>query len=833
MIDEVSAHLLSGRFTQERRASPPGILLLSEVEHAAPLRPLLSQPTPSVGREVELNFLQSQLLSCVEDSKACAILVTSVPGLGKSRLRHEFLQRTEQLCPALSVFSAQGALRDGAVPYSLVARLLRSALSPQTATQLDDSQSSPLTLLRARLARWLPATEREVVPSFLLQAVAPSDEPNDPTAHAAVQDARKDGRRMHDHIRRAFLCWLAAECAHAPVLLALDDLHWSDPLSVGLIDDALRELRRAPLFVLALAGPEIRKAFPKLWFGQPLQELPLKPLSRRACERMIRHVLGSQISAEQTTRMIEQSTGNPLFLEELLYAHQVGDEEVARQTLVALLQARIGRLDAGPRRLLLAASIFGLHLQRSGLLALLGIRPGEAAATEALDQDLNTLVQAELIEPLPARLAPSDSATPDVPSDDRFYAFRSPLLQPAAYELLSVNALLVGHRLAGRYLERLGHADPLHLAEHFQRGREPEKAALFFLRAAVQTSRHSLPGSADSLLNQAHEQLASLPDSPSRQRLLIDILLHRVRFGMGSLRQEENLARLDEAQILLMGLEDREERDSGDELRRAWIEQLSGRICLLEGRVADAMLYCRRVLPVAESLADASLLATASHLLGFALVMQGRFVEAQPHLCRSLAMLPHLDHDLQRLTTQSVAALCQMVQGDCQAGLALHSELITQLERSGQLALAPLTEVLHAIALALSGDVAATLRHAQQVLPQIEGMGSPVLRFPLHSLIAWSHALLGDAAQARASQAMAQTAAQISSAHMLFGDWLDAVHADILLRCGQPDQALRCIERAQPRWRTAAACLGPQRTELGSAAQPDGPAAGRGSRCPL
>src|SRR4029078_8373019 len=56
-------------------------------------RPLLGKPTPCVGRQQELSMLEGMLTSAVEDSASCAVVVTAAPGIGKSRLRHEFLRR--------------------------------------------------------------------------------------------------------------------------------------------------------------------------------------------------------------------------------------------------------------------------------------------------------------------------------------------------------------------------------------------------------------------------------------------------------------------------------------------------------------------------------------------------------------------------------------------------------------------------------------------------------------------------------------------------------------------------------------------------------------------
>ncbi|MBL9008713.1 MAG: protein kinase [Myxococcales bacterium] len=826
VADEVSSHLLADGFAQERHPAMFGVCLQPRDEQAGPAalaHPQSAAMTLSVGREVELSFLHSQLVRCTEDSKACVILITGAPGLGKSRLLHEFRARSRELGQPLSIFATQGELRDGGGPYSLVQRLLLStlgtAIQPARGTSEKQPASSSRALLHERLMRWLPKDQREFTTTFLLQLFDPPAESTDRRVQALLAEARADQRRMHAHLSQAFVSWLAAECVHAPVLLILDDLQWGDPLSVGLIDAALRGLRDAPLFVLSLALPEIRKAFPKLWAGQPVQELPLKPLGRRACERLIRHVLGSDVNTEQLHRITECSAGNPFFLHELLHAQKSGQHEAAEQTIVAMLQARIGRLDEGPRRVLLAASIFGLQFQRSGLQMLLGIRPSDVQ----LDQDIASLIQSELIESHASR---SDAA-------ERVYGFRGPLLRHAAYQLLSVNALLVGHRMAARFLERSDHADPLRLAEHFQRGREPEKASLYFLRAAVQHARASTGEATFALFDEAKKQLAGLPDSASQKRLLIDILLHRIRFGLLSSHQPENLAYLDEAQMLLLGLEDLDEHDRSDDLRRAWIELLSGRLCLLEGRVSEALLYCRRALPVAEPLQDEALLATTEYTLSMALILQGRLREAQPHLSRTLCLLPQLDSEPSRVAAHGFSALSQLVQGSGHVGASNHAEIFSRMAAPEQPGLVVLAALFHVIALALAADSAAALQQALHVVPLAERLGVPLFLYPLHSVIGWAQAQQGEVDLALARHAAAQALAHEPGAGALFGDWLDALHADTLLRCGRAQQALHRIEKALPRWRQeqhqlalglgeqtaglAKSCLDPARTEAASA----------------
>jgi predicted ATPase len=174
-----------------------------------------------------------------------------------------------------------------------------------------------------------------------------------------LQAARQDPKILADSVLRACLDWLRAECTAAPVLLVLEDLHWGDALTVSLLHEALRELQNAPLFLLVFARPKVHKIFPALWKEHVLHEIRLKGLSKKACERLIHQVLGTHIASGVIAHAVEPSADNPLLLEELIRA--IAERTAAEQpdTVVAMLQARIGRLDAGPRRAVRAAAIFG------------------------------------------------------------------------------------------------------------------------------------------------------------------------------------------------------------------------------------------------------------------------------------------------------------------------------------------------------------------------------------------------------------------------------------------------------------------------------------------
>jgi len=111
--------------------------------------------------------------------------------------------------------------------------------------------------------------------------------------------------------------------------------------------------------------------------------------------------------------------------------------------VLAILQARIGRLDASARRVLRAASVFGEIAWVGGIDALLG------AGGHDIDDALQRLTEDEILEQR------RDSRFPG----EREVRFRHVLMRDAAYGLLTADDRADGHRAAAQYLEALGEPD--------------------------------------------------------------------------------------------------------------------------------------------------------------------------------------------------------------------------------------------------------------------------------------------------------------------------------------------------------------------------------------
>jgi len=462
-IDNVIGGLLDARF--EVSASPQGLELRSERDVAEMLRTVLGRPTECVGRARELGTLDALLRECVDESVARVALLLGAPGVGKSRLRHEFVRRIRARGESVELWTARGDAGRAGSPFGLISPGIRRAAGIHDGDPIELKHER----LRARVAQNVAASEVSRVTEFLGEMVGAqfSDE-----SSTQLRAARLDATLMGDQMQRAFLDFLAGECARGPLVLVLEDLHWGDLPSIRFLDFALRALRDRPLFVLALARPEVYDAFPRLWDERNVQEIRVGELTKRACETLVRQVMGDTLTAEQIERMVDRSAGNAFCLEELLRAVAVNPDDELPSTVLAMVQARLEALGQETRRVLRAASVFGDVFWLGGVAALFG---GIADPTQ-LSEWITELVEREIIVPRAEAKFP----------DEREYRFRHSLVREAAYAMLTDADRPVGHRLAADWLSAAGESDAMVLALHLERGGEPLRAIEWYRCAAEQ-----------------------------------------------------------------------------------------------------------------------------------------------------------------------------------------------------------------------------------------------------------------------------------------------------------------------------------------------------------
>ncbi|WP_394841707.1 protein kinase [Pendulispora brunnea] len=468
-IDDVTSRLLDVRFRMSRTKS--GHCILHAELQIDETRRLLGQPTPLVGRRRELAQLQMLLGECCENSVARLAVVVAPPGVGKSHLRREFVQQVQrEVSRSVDVWLGRTDPTRADASYGLLWDALRRLIDVQDGEELTMQQSR----LRQRVRRYVPVGQAPFVTEFLGELCRiPFPSENSPK----LRMARSEARTMADQVSAAFLAFVRAETSAHPVLLVLEDLHWSDGLTVRLIDEMLRGCSDKPIMVLALARPEVETRHPNLWADRKREYLSLDGLTKKASAQLVTHVLGNQIAPAIVERIVDQAEGNALFLEELIRFVAQNTSDALPDTVIAMLQARLQRLEPELRRTLRAASVYGATFWRAGLVALLG----EGDSAGSIDQRLESLIDQELI----VRNATSRFL------GDTQYSFRHALLREAAHGTLTDDDRLAGHRAAAAFLESMGERDPGVLAEHFALGGEKERAAAYYARAAIEAVHYN------------------------------------------------------------------------------------------------------------------------------------------------------------------------------------------------------------------------------------------------------------------------------------------------------------------------------------------------------
>ena len=456
-MDETTAGLASNRFAVElvdthyrlKGASSGG---RSEAFNAAPL----------VGRDRELRTLRAIVSDAIETPRALAVLVSGPAGIGKSKLMSEFLRELLSARDAPRLVRLHADPLRANSPLSLARELMSAALSLRKQANPDSARR----IVAQRLEE-LALEQVALTAEFVCELLGFRDGLS--VSHELAA-ARQNAVLMGDQLKVAITRTLRALCTRSSVVVAIEDGHWGDAATLAIFDEVLGAAADLPLALVVAARPELHERFPNLWRQHDLQEVRVIELTRRASTQLVQHLLGSDAEEEHVAWAVATAAGNPFFLEELVRARRSGREAGVPGSVVAVVQNRLEEMEPEARRVLRAASVFGTNFWAAGVSSLVG---GE------VDDDvrawLKTLEDREIVE------ACSQSRLPDQVE----FRFRHALIRDAASETLTDSDRRSGHLSAAQWLEAAGEMDASTLAEHYERGGEPDAAGPYWLRAAV------------------------------------------------------------------------------------------------------------------------------------------------------------------------------------------------------------------------------------------------------------------------------------------------------------------------------------------------------------
>jgi DNA-binding winged helix-turn-helix (wHTH) protein/tetratricopeptide (TPR) repeat protein len=486
-------------------------------------------------------------------------------------------------------------------------------------------------------ARALAVLER-YAPSWLLQMPALVPAP----ALAALRERSADVTR--DRMLREMTEALEALTEDAPLVLVLEDLHWSDASTIELLSAVARRREPARLMVigtyrsveLIVKDHPLKTVKHELVAHGRCTEIALPHLGPDAVRAYVDGRGGLDADDDVAAFVYRRTEGHPLFMVHVaayLEAHEHAPlalepggalDSAVPLGLRELIEAQAARLREDERRLLEAASVVGVEFSVASVAAALDT---SAAAIEEPCEHLSAagqFLEGRGVEPLP-----------DGTLTGRF-GFRHALYREVLYRHVPELRRARMHRAVGTHLERAygrrATEIATELAAHFEHGHDPARAIDYATRAGEAAVGRGAHHEAAHCLTAALRLLAETPATPERDRRELPLQL-----GLGTaLRSIKGYAALETAAAFQRAAA----LCRGSEHARELFDAMTGLVTFqqVSGQLRAAREHLEGQMRIAERLGDADRLMIVHSQMGDVLFWLGDLAEGRRHLERTATL---------------------------------------------------------------------------------------------------------------------------------------------------------------------------------------------------
>jgi DNA-binding winged helix-turn-helix (wHTH) protein/tetratricopeptide (TPR) repeat protein len=579
-------------------------------------RPLV---THFVGREREMARLHQWFTGVLAGHRQ-VVFVTGEAGIGKTTLVNTFLHHVQEASP---VWIAHGQCIEQygvGAPYLPLFGALGQLCQAPDAEHLVRvfEQHAPVWL--AQLPTLLSQAQRHVL-SPILTGIP------------------------HERMLRELADVLAILSIERPIVLVVEDLHWSDAATINTLAYLVQRRESARLLILGTYRPAdivigehpLRRLRQELLAHELCQELRVELLSEADVEAYVtQRLAGNPLAAELSPRIYQRTEGNALFVvnvvDYLLRRGLVQKTGNQAPTLAEVVAAIETELPAGLRHLILE-EVEGLRPEEQDVLEAASVAgptftAAEVAAVEKREEKRVEAVceglvrQQRLIEARGIEEWPDGTLTAG-------YQFRHAVYQQVVGTCVGPARQVRWHRLIGERLETGYGARAAeianHLAVHFEQGRDNKRAVHYRRQAAEHALRQNAYQEVYLHSTAGLALLETLPDSLERKHLelglrqLVSATLYTTR-GFMDAELEANLQR---ARHLCRELE--------DETTLVSILIGLGRLLMMRANSAAMAELEQEEERLAERISDAQLLVQLHTQLATVATFRGLHARAAEH----------------------------------------------------------------------------------------------------------------------------------------------------------------------------------------------------------
>ena len=419
-----------------------------------------------IGRENDLELLDRLIRRSKEEGGQIA-LISGEAGIGKSRLVNEAKTRASE---ATLILEGNCYQTESVLPYAPLLDLFRNLF---------------VTRSNQEVARAMVSAAPQLVQLFPELAVYLPDLPSSTSS----PDPRQDKQRLFQVLTQS----ITELAQHQPLIIVIEDLHWSDSTSLEFLLLFARRILTQPILLLVTyraeeTTPELTHFLAELDRARLGTEFVLKPMSPLEVDAMLQSILDlkAPTSKEFLDTIFALTEGNPFFIEEILralisegdiyYSDGTWDRKELNQlriprTIQDAVQRRTGQLDERTLQALMLASVTGRRFDFRLLQEILDVDEAELMAI------LKELIATQLV----------------VEESADHFAFRHTLTREAIYTTLLLRERQSYHRRVGEATERL-YATSIHphladLSYHYYTGGVWQKAFDYSQKAGEQARR--------------------------------------------------------------------------------------------------------------------------------------------------------------------------------------------------------------------------------------------------------------------------------------------------------------------------------------------------------
>jgi len=561
-----------------------------------------AHPVTFIGRRPEINMLHG-LLDRAMLGQGQIVTLVGAPGIGKSRLLHEFRQsvRMEGVITRVGRCASYGTH----VPYFPVIEML------QTVCNIEETD--PIETVDAKvLAALQPLGDAAVASAPYLNNLLFPRQGGELSGRSP--DAIKTG--TFEAIRRIVF----AQQERRTVLLAIEDLHWIDQTS----EELLASLAEVTMATRVLLVTTCRQGYQAPWRTRSnATQIGVGPLSAAESQQLVESVLAARPAPDAVVaRILDRGEGNPFFLEELARSvREQGDEASALPvpgTVHDIVAARVDSLATADKYVLDIAAVIGREVPVSLL------QQASELSDDAIRSSLGRLQSGEFL------YATRFGADPG-------YMFKHALTHEVAYDSVPQDARPLLHARVVAAIQKQApetrERRPETLARHCTEAGRHTEAIEHWCRAGQLAIQRSAHGDAIVHLGQALKLLAAQPEGSARdaQEITVQLALATSPLtaarGYGAPEVERTLARI---RILADRL-----TDAAQKFFVQW-SLWRFQVARADFRAAEELVV--QLLATAEGQDDPIVRVGAHVAAGVDKFYLGEFARAREHLARAIAV---------------------------------------------------------------------------------------------------------------------------------------------------------------------------------------------------